>query len=155
MWFISLNKTYFGIGRVDKAVDWVRGRFAIYYIWQFIVIIARMHRGKTACGEIQNFKIWQKYGSLRTRVWSIAKFHLWHTIMMASSNENIFRVTGHMCREFTVHRWIPRTQRPVTRIFDVFFDLRLNKCLRVQSWGWRFETTSRSLWRHCNDIDRH
>ena len=25
-----------------------------------------------------------------------------------SSNGNIFRVTGHLCREFTGHRWIPR-----------------------------------------------
>ena len=28
------------------------------------------------------------------------------------------------------------SQRPVTRSFDVFFDLRLNKRLRKQSWGW-------------------
>ena len=35
--------------------------------------------------------------------------------------------------------------------FDVFFDLRLNKSLSNQSWGWWFETPSRSLWRHCND----
>ena len=35
-------------------------------------------------------------------------------------------------------------QRPVTRsLFE-----RLNK----QSWGWWFETSSRSLWRHCNDF---
>ena len=27
-------------------------------------------------------------------------------------------------------------QRPVTRNFDVFFDLRLNKRLSKQSWGW-------------------
>ena len=27
-------------------------------------------------------------------------------------------------------------RRPVTRSFDVFFDLRLNKRLRKQSWGW-------------------
>ena len=27
-------------------------------------------------------------------------------------------------------------QRPVTRSFDVFFDLRLNKRLSKQSWGW-------------------
>ena len=32
------------------------------------------------------------------------------------------------------------TQRPVTRSFDVFFDLRLNKRLSKQSWGWWFET---------------
>ena len=41
-------------------------------------------------------------------------------------------------------------QRPVTRGFDVFFDLRLNKWLRKQSWGWWFETPSHPLWRHCN-----
>ena len=41
-------------------------------------------------------------------------------------------------------------QRPVTRNFDVFFDLRLNKSLRKQSWGWWFETPSSPLWRHCN-----
>ena len=44
-------------------------------------------------------------------------------------------------------------QRPVTRIFDVFFDLRPNKRLKKQSWGWWFETPSRSLWSHCNDRD--
>ena len=49
-------------------------------------------------------------------------------------------------------RWIPHipTQRPVTRIFDVFFDLRLNKRLSKQPWCWWFETLSWSLWRHCN-----
>ena len=39
-------------------------------------------------------------------------------------------------------------QRPVTRNFDVFFDLRPNKLLSKQSWGWWFETRSRPLWRH-------
>ena len=41
-------------------------------------------------------------------------------------------------------------QRPVTRSFDVFFDLRLNKRLSKQSWGWWFEKLSRPLWRPCN-----
>ena len=40
--------------------------------------------------------------------------------MMTSLNGNIFRVTGHLCGEFTGPRWIP-AQRPVTRSFDVFF----------------------------------
>ena len=45
-------------------------------------------------------------------------------------------------------------QRPVTQSFDVFFDLRrLNKQLSKQSWGWWFETPSRSLWRQCNDVN--
>ena len=36
--------------------------------------------------------------------------------MMTSSNENIFRVTGHLCGEFIGDRWIP-SQSPVTRSF--------------------------------------
>ena len=41
-------------------------------------------------------------------------------------------------------------QRPVTRSFDVFFDLRLNKRLSKQSWDWWSETISCILWRHRN-----
>ena len=48
-------------------------------------------------------------------------------------------VTG----EFPAHR-------PVTRSFDIFFDLCLNKRLSKQSWGWWFETPSRSLWHESN-----
>ena len=43
-------------------------------------------------------------------------------------------------------------QRPVTRSFGVFFDLRPNKRLSKQSWGWWSETPSSSLWRHRNAI---
>ena len=46
------------------------------------------------------------------------------------------------------------TQRPVTRSFDVYFDLRPNKRLSKQSWGWWFETLSCSLWRHRNVYSR-
>ena len=44
-----------------------------------------------------------------------------------------------------------RAQRPVTRSFDVFFDLRRIKGLNEQSWGWWSEALSRPLWRHSND----
>ena len=43
-------------------------------------------------------------------------------------NGNIFRVTGHLCGEFAGHP-VNSPQRPVTRSFDVFFDLRPNKRL--------------------------
>ena len=72
------------------------------------------------------------------------------SMMMTSSNGNIFRVTGHLSGEFTGPGEFP-TQRPVTRSFDVFFDLRLNKRLSKQLWGWWFETPSWSWWRQCND----
>ena len=70
--------------------------------------------------------------------------------MMTSSNGKIFPVTSPLwgnsplTGEFT-------SQRPVTRSFNVFFDLHLNKLLsKPLRWRW-FETPSRSLWRHHND----
>ena len=41
-------------------------------------------------------------------------------------------------------------QRSVTRSFNVFFDLRLNKQLSKQSWGWWFAMPLHPLWQHCN-----
>ena len=53
----------------------------------------------------------------------------------------------HFPRYWPFVRGFP-AQRPVTRSFDIFFDLCLNKQLSKQSWGWWFETQSRPLWRH-------
>ena len=69
---------------------------------------------------------------------------------MTSSNENIFRVTGPLCGEFTGPGEFP-TQRPVTRSFDAIFDMCLNKRLSKQPWGWWFGMPSWSLWRHGNE----
>ena len=44
------------------------------------------------------------------------------------------------------------TQRPVTRSFDVYFDLSPSKRLSKHSWGWWSETPSSSLWRHRNGV---
>ena len=73
------------------------------------------------------------------------------SIMMTSSNGNIFRVIGPLCGEFTGHRWIP-SQRPLPRSFIVLFNLRLDKRLSKHSRRWWFETPSSSLWRHWNDF---
>ena len=47
---------------------------------------------------------------------------------MTSSNGNIFRVTGHLCGEFTGPGEFP-AQRPVTRSFDDFLI-----CARINGW---------------------
>ena len=68
-------------------------------------------------------------------------------VMMTSWNGSIFRVTCTLWGKSTGD--FP-SQRPVTRSFDVFFDLRTSKRLSKQSRRWWFETPSRSLWRHSN-----
>ena len=80
---------------------------------------------------------------LKNAIWPPAYF------MMTSSNGNIFRVTGHLCGEFTGPGEFP-AQRPVTRSFDVFFDLRPNRRLSKQWWGWWFNKPLHPLWRHGN-----
>ena len=68
--------------------------------------------------------------------------------MMTSSNEKFSALLAIYTGNSPVTGEFPE-QRPVTRVFDIFFDLRLNKRLIKQSWGWWFETLSRALWRHC------
>ena len=97
-----------------------------------------------------NFYFWSAVGA--GRVGSGRRKQKITHIMMTSSNGNIFRVTGHMCAGNSPVPGEFPAQRPVTRSFHVFFDLRLNKPLSKQSWGWWFETLSRPLWRHCNVI---
>ena len=70
-------------------------------------------------------------------------------LMMPSSNGNVFRVTDPLCREFTGHRWIPRTKVSDAELWW-FLWYAPHKRSSKQSWGWWFETPSGSLWRHCN-----
>ena len=76
--------------------------------------------------------------------WLILTFY-----MMTSSNGNDFRVTVPLCGEFTALRWFPNTKASDAEPW-CFFNLGPNKRLSKQSWGWWFETPSRSLWRHCH-----
>ena len=69
----------------------------------------------------------------------------WHHQRKHQSSASLAICAGNspVTGEFPAHR-------PVTRSFEVFFDLCLNKRLSKQSWGWWFETPSHPLWRYCN-----
>ena len=104
-------------------------------------------------GSVDSWLITGTLIGMWTKSFDTAGGKRWYRIryrMMTSSNGNIFRVTGHLCGEFTGPGEFS-TQRPVTRSFDVYFDLCPNKRLSKQSWGWWFETPSCPLWRHRND----
>ena len=48
---------------------------------------------------------------------------------MTSSNGNIFRVTGHLCGEFTGPRWIPHTKASDAELWLLFFI-----CVWINGW---------------------
>ena len=75
------------------------------------------------------------------------------TVLMLSSNGNIFRATGHLCREFIGHRWILRTKASDAELWCFIWSAPEYKRLSKQSWGWWFETPSHPLWRHCNGFE--
>ena len=54
--------------------------------------------------------------------------------------------SGNYCDVFCLGIYI--------RSFGDFFDLRRNKPLSKQWWGWWFEAPSRPLWRHCNGCNQ-
>ena len=75
---------------------------------------------------------------------------LLHRHTMTSSNGSIFHVTGPL---WPATGGFP-SQRPVSRNFDVFFDLRLTQLLNKWCRRRWFGTPSRSLWRHSNEDAR-
>ena len=90
-------------------------------------------------------------------MWDICMRILWdipyiYIVMITSSNVNIFRVTGPLCGEFTGRRWIPWTKASDGKLW-CFYDLRLNKWLSKQWWGWWYGIPSHPLWRHCDGIE--
>ena len=120
------------------CVTWSKKSRPEWYIY------APMNRVIFGCGKADLFSTAPSGTCHRKSCWNS-----WSPANMMSSN--IFRVTGHLCGVSQVTGEFP-AQRPVTRSFDIFFDLRLNKRLSKQSWCWWFETPSRSLWRHCNEM---
>ena len=97
---------------------------------------------------------WQQEGTwgqmehiVLVAITDIIKLTPYH-FMMTSSNENIFRVTGHLCGEFTGLRRIPRTKASDAELWYFLWCARLSK----HSRGWSFETLSHQLWRHRNVI---
>ena len=69
--------------------------------------------------------------------------------MMTSSNEAFSTLLALCEGNPPVTCGFP-SQRPVTRSFHVFFDLRLTRQWNKQPRRWWLNTPSRSLWRHFN-----
>ena len=70
----------------------------------------------------------------------------WYLIMKTSSNGTFPALQAFCAGSSPVTGEFP-AQRPVTRSFDAFFHLRLNKRLSKQSWRWWFETSQRPVTR--------
>ena len=112
-------------------------------------------------GPILHQAIWDNRGDKASRcisrmsqcdhIWYSNALHItWWRHQMESFSALLAFCAGNspVTGEFAV-------QRPVTRCFDVFFDLHLNKWLSEQSWGWWSETPPSPLWCHRNHLSTY
>ena len=97
---------------------------------------------------VHHFVISSKYNTLWAHCFSEISMMSWWRHQMETFSALLN--TDHLCWNSPVTGEFP-AQRSVTRSFDVFFDLHLNKWWSKQSGGWWFETPSHPLWRHDND----
>ena len=105
------------------------------YICIYIYICVTVHHNTIFC---EHYDLW--------RMNYIFDFTWWRHRM------ETFPALKAICAENSPVSGEFPTQRPVTRSFDVFFDLRPNEPLCKHSWGWWLETQSSPLWRHSNDV---
>ena len=92
--------------------------------------------------------------------WYLSPPHLWRAsivwncmvIMMTSSNGNIFRATDPLWGEFIGHRWIPPIKASDAELWCFLWPASEQTFFCKQSRGQWFETPSRPLWCHCNDV---
>ena len=88
-------------------------------------------------------------------IYNDIKFELWKATQYMSAHEDIIK-WKHFTRYWPfvrgIHRSPVNSPQKVTRSFDGFFDLRLNKRLSKHWRGRWYETSSCPLWRHCNAV---
>ena len=104
---------------------------------------------RTGVLEIDKYRSTTKHN----KAWTVATFPGMHRISVAHDDVikwKLFSVLLALCAGNSLVTGEFPSQRPVSRSFDVFFDLHLNKRLSKQSRCWWFKTPSRSLWHHCN-----
>ena len=129
---------------LDRLFFWL----GIQYVSKVWVIMRRRgvssERRRSSCSslnQLRNIVSWTLGNKVHRTWWR-------HQMETFSALLALYAGNSPIASEFPA-------QIPVTRNFDVFFDLRLNERLSKQSWGWWSETPPWSLWRQCNDLNRN
>ena len=119
----------------NPGIDILSNPLNIAFLWMKLMFLKVM----VWCHQAINNHLsqcWPRYGSI-WRNWATLCSWWRHQMETFSALLAICAGNSPVPGEFPA-------QRPATRSFD----LRLNKRLRKQSWGWWFEILSHPLWRH-------
>ena len=131
-WNMTTNTYTVYVNAVWCVCRWIELYCAIVLYYNDSILCTSQH---LRCHSLSPFSSWLRHHEAWP--WWRPQMEPFFTLLALCAGNSL--VTGQF-----------PTQRPVTRSFDVLFDLRLNNRLSKQSRGWWFETPSRPLWRHCN-----
>ena len=139
----------------------------VLFRWAYITIHSHVNKHHTRLRPPWKVSICQRLSTLWSMSYSVRDsrltmdppmsenndIHCQDTCASHSSRCNRVSCWHHQMETFSALRAICEfpAHRPVTQSFDVFFDLRPNKRLSKQSWGWWFETPFRPPQRYHND----
>ena len=139
LWFVFLDEPFF----IRRTYSFSRPDSLALNIDRYSEAIVLKHIGEYKVREVSTTVSSIKIRRDRDRIW--CKWYPWWRYQMETFSALLAICAGNspVPGEFPA-------QRPVTRSFDVFFDLHPNKRLSKQWWGWWFETSSCPLWRHRN-----
>ena len=140
---------------------WLKSSFISYDLIFILIIQAGHNFARDLCKIVTRYKhyfscksntYFYKIG-IMMYLWNGSLVHddgsLWEPFPMCHQMETYSVLLAICAGNSPVPSEFP-TQRPVTQSFDVFFDLRPNKRLCKQWWGWWFETPSCPFWRRRN-----
>ena len=120
-----------------------KASYIVSHMWHgnvFIVqecILNKVHRSLIPSSQVSAAYYWMQCSKFKSR-----------SVIMTSSNGNIFHITGPLWGEATGHWWIPLTKASDAELWCFF----LSTPEQAMSQQWRcqwFDTSLRSLWCRC------
>ena len=132
--FLYFRDTTLDLYMLNRKISFINAPADHTYHAQFTSTQVIIVNTPTVLISTEHMSMWSI--SICIYISSIAIVVISSRCMMTSSNENSFRVTGHLCGEFTAHRLISRTK---TSDAELRYFGGLNERLNKQSWGWWFD----------------
>ena len=102
-WFAIYNITVKFVPNMNEKHDTSSFTASYIKVYYYLNYIYSYYSGFDQCNERRLYSVTSSLTG-----WALTQN--FHNRMMTSSNGNIYRVTDHLCGEFTGHRWIPRTK---------------------------------------------
>ena len=126
---LAADLSPYGISCFDRLVKWCPSCSVFYHCaWCISIVVCIVYSYTCYFQSVTNGHHGRFY----------FHFHVSHVFHDDDIKWKHFRVTGHLCGEFTGHRWIPHTKASDAELWCFLWSA--SEWLSKQLWGWGFGT---------------